>query len=787
MLRTWGDATYPMEYVYDSYGQKTELHTYRSGKGWQLANFPSASAGTVDVTKWIYHESSGLLNRKEDALGRQTVFAYDAGNRLLKRAWARSNAGSPVECIYAYDPNTGEVTLIDYSDATPDVAMGYDRRGRTSSVTDAAGAHTVVYNAKDELAGDSIVGGILGGISVSIGYDGFLRRGGLQALAGATSLVNQGYTYDTSSRLETVTSGMQTATYSYHATNGLLNGTSYTGGTSVARSYDALGRIQSVTNTPASGGPIIYAYTYNNLNQRTRVTREDNSYWSYNYNDRGELEGGKKFWSDNSPVAGQQFEFGYDNIGNRDNAKSGGDAAGGNLRASGYATNALNQYGQRSVPGAVDVIGTSDASATVTVNDQATYRKGDYFQTTIAFDNSTAPISSPVSVIGVKQNAGPNGEDAVEQKDGSVFLPSASEAFGYDLDGNLLTDGRWQYTWDAENRLTSMTALPSVPAAAKKKLEFVYDYLGRRIQKNSYVWNSGTAAYDLQSITKFVYDGWNLIAELDDSNALVKNYVWGEDLSGTLQGAGGVGGLLLISDATGVHQVGYDGNGNVGTLVKAADGTVVAAYDYDPFGNTLQENGNSSSVSPFRFSTKYTDSETSLIYYGHRFYNSQTGRWISRDPVEETGGVNLYGFVSNAPANKLDQLGMYEIDVHYYLTYFLAERVGCFDASEARQIALGDQITDELEYSLPGRDRVGQNTTYHALHAGAVPGKGSTLLWHAATKPSKNNLLFERYLHYFQDTYSHGGGRLGRGTRPVRLSIWLDLRFWNAYLRQDII
>jgi YD repeat-containing protein len=84
----------------------------------------------------------------------------------------------------------------------------------------------------------------------------------------------------------------------------MLKTTTFTGGTNINRFYDTLGRMQSITNTPASGTSLNYTYTYNNLNQRTRTTREDGSYWSYNYNDRGELTAGKKFWSDNSAVAG---------------------------------------------------------------------------------------------------------------------------------------------------------------------------------------------------------------------------------------------------------------------------------------------------------------------------------------------------------------------------------------------------------------------------------------------------------------------------------------------------
>ena len=59
-------------------------------------------------------------------------------------------------------------------------------------------------------------------------------------------------------------------------------------------------------------------------------------------------------------------------------------------------------------------------------------------------------------------------------------------------------------------------------------------------------------------------------------------------------------------------------------------------------------------ANPFRFSTKYQDDETDLIYYGYRYYNARTGRWVSRDPIGERGGISLYGFVRNGPISYAD-------------------------------------------------------------------------------------------------------------------------------------
>lgn len=648
LVQTWGDAAHPLEYVYDAYGQQTELRTYRGGQNWGAASWPAAATGAADVTRWVYHAPTGLLEKKIDAANKETVYTYDPLGRTLTRAWAR--AGGAVT-TYSYHPQTGEQTGVDYSDTTPDVSYGYDRAGRRSSITDAAGAHTRTYNAKGDLLTDRVAGGPLDLVQVSTSYDPLLRRQFLQTSRGAAVLTSQTYTYDAASRPETTVSGGQTVTYAYHPTKGALTNTSFTGGTNVGRGYDALGRLETISLSTAAAGTLAsYAYEYNNLHQRTRVTREDGSYWSYSYNDRGELTAGRKYWPDNTAVWGRQSEYEYDSIGNRKAARAGGNESAQTRRAD-YAANSLNQYTQRANPGAADVTGTAHAAATVTVNGQPTARRGDYFYKELAVDNGAAPAYAQVSVVGARQNFGAGGEDAVSQRGGRAFVPRAAESYAYDADGNTASDGRWSFAWDGEQRLAAMEALPSVPAEAKLRLEFAYDWMGRRIQKKVYAWDAPTSSYQPQSVTKFVYDGWNLVAELDGAGALLRGYAWGS------------GGLLLIRDGANTYHVGPDGQMNVTHLVDAAAGTLSASYEYDPFGIPLTSVGGYAAQNPFKFGGKYADAETGLSYYGHRYYDPQTGRWLSRDPSGEEGGVNLYAFVANDPLTKVDQLGLFPIRV----------------------------------------------------------------------------------------------------------------------------
>jgi len=164
----------------------------------------------------------------------------------------------------------------------------------------------------------------------------------------------------------------------------------------------------------------------------------------------------------------------------------------------------------------------------------------------------------------------------------------------------------------------------------------------------------------------YLYDGWNLIAEVAPGGSLIRNYVWGTDLSGSAQGAGGVGGLLEVTyhgtAATNAF-VAYDGNGNVASLVNAADGTLLANYEYGPFGEVIRATGPMAKLNPFRFSTKYQDDETDFLYYGYRYYNPSTGRWLSRDLIGENGGLNLYCFIGNDSIGKADYLGLEQIQI----------------------------------------------------------------------------------------------------------------------------
>ncbi len=135
-------------------------------------------------------------------------------------------------------------------------------------------------------------------------------------------------------------------------------------------------------------------------------------------------------------------------------------------------------------------------------------------------------------------------------------------------------------------------------------------------------------------------------------------------------------GLLASADnlTSDVYYYLYDGNGNVGQLVNSdVPGFVAAHYEYDPFGNIIKAEGGYKDSNPYRFSTKYYDTEMGLYYYGFRYFLPEMGRWINKDPIFEKGNfatakvkdmlsdvdfTQIYCFVKNDPANRTDPFGL---------------------------------------------------------------------------------------------------------------------------------
>ena len=188
---------------------------------------------------------------------------------------------------------------------------------------------------------------------------------------------------------------------------------------------------------------------------------------------------------------------------------------------------------------------------------------------------------------------------------------SSSGGYSYDNNGNTMTDASGKsYAWDFENRLVS-TVVPGTGTVA-----FKYDPFGRRIQKSSPL---GT--------TNYLYDGPNLIEEVDNSRNIVARYTQGI----------GVDQPLAESRSAPSSYYEADGLGSVSSLSNEM-GALVNTYVYDSFGR--QTTSTYTLTNPLHYTGREFDSETGLYYYRARYYDSVTGRFLSEDPARSD--LNLF-------------------------------------------------------------------------------------------------------------------------------------------------
>jgi RHS repeat-associated protein len=660
LTRVWGDIPYPEERLYNNYGEMTELRTFRGGAGWNGNTWP-ASPGSFDRTIWAYQEATGLMTNKTDNANRSVNYTYWQG--LLKtRTWARG--GTVMTNRYNH---LGEIIGIDYSDSvTPDVAYGlnvdddsqFSRTGKPLITVDGSGTWVHAYDHADRLISSVCTNGLFNGITISNRINGVYGREMVRVSGIPTSLETR-FGWDSFGRLNLVTNGLAGVSYGYLANSDLLQTTTsrYNGSAPIltaTRSWDFGVRLREIRNVAGNVDVSRHNYVYDAMGRRTAATLEDGSLWSYDYNDRDEVIGGRHLWPDGAPFAGQQYAYSYDNLGNRLNTLTGGDGSGIGQRATAYEVNGLNQYAKRHVPSTEDVIGIANVPAVVSVNGATNWvhERLEYFWRDLPVTNSAGPSWTPVWVTATQ------GASVTNSSTNYLLTAPTNQVFSYDFDGNLTGDSLWNYVWDGENRLLSVESVTALPDAGRRRVEFAYDHQGRRIAKKSYIRNAGT--WQMQSSILFVSDGWQLLGELNATNkSAIRSFSWGPDLSGVEMNLGGVGGLaLLIDHGTGeVHYPSYDGMGNIIALVSN-DVQISAKYQYGPFGEVIQTSGNYARKNPFRWATKFADEETGLVYFGHRYYSQATGRWISRDPIGESDLLNLYCYVGNRSIGSIDPDGL---------------------------------------------------------------------------------------------------------------------------------
>ncbi len=188
---------------------------------------------------------------------------------------------------------------------------------------------------------------------------------------------------------------------------------------------------------------------------------------------------------------------------------------------------------------------------------------------------------------------------------------------------------------------------------------------------------------------KFVYDGYKLIEELNalNANASLRRYTWQpEEL--------GMDVPLTVTEGGAMYYYHTDANKNI-TELTDAEGAVVAHYEYSPFGQQTAATGVYAATNPFRFSSEYFDEETQLVYYNYRDYSPDMGRWLSRDPIGEEGGYNLYRMVSNNTINRFDFLGLGLRDVLCWIFSLFGDEVGRKAKIANEIVKLGEVATEK--------------------------------------------------------------------------------------------
>jgi hypothetical protein len=253
---------------------------------------------------------------------------------------------------------------------------------------------------------------------------------------------------------------------------------------------------------------------------------------------------------------------------------------------------------------------------------------------------------------------------------------------------------------DPKDQRDAMTLIDA-QVAGQWRTAFSYDGLNRRRIMKNYSW-SGSGWVQTNEM-RLIYDGLKIIQERDTNNAVLVTYTRGNDMSGTLKGAGGIGGLLARTDTSGTDYYHADGSGNVTALMNTSQ-HIVGRYLYGPFGRLIGQWGAKSGGNVMRFSSKPYLALTDDYDFGFRRYRPDLQRWLNRDPIGEAGGINLYVYVGNDPINYVDSLGL---DVTYIV-----------NSSGAQGNGHAGEIVGQ-----PG----GDNFTYHSFspeHPGWPSDKG---------------------------------------------------------------
>lgn len=425
-----------------------------------------------------------------------------------------------------------------------------------------------------------------------------------------TTTVN--YTYDNDSRLTQVSD--PTGTYQF--------------------TFDNMGRLTGTTTSYAflTGRNFTTGYGYDAASNRTSFTDPESGSTAYVYDTLNRLQ----TLTPPAAISGGSFGFGYDALSRRTSLTR------PNTVNTSYSYDNLSRLlsvthakGGVTLDGAtytVDNAGNRNSKADLYAGVTTNYGYDNIYELLSATQGASTTESYTYDPVGNRlSNLSGSGWS---NNTSNELTSRPAVTYTYDNNGNTLTKtdstGTTNYTWDYENRLTSVT-LPGTGGT----VSFKYDPFGRRIYKSS---SSGTSTY--------TYDSHNLIEETNSSGVVVARYTQTEDIDEPL--------AMLRSGATSFYQA--DGLGSITSISNTA-GSLAQTYTFDSFGKLTNSSG--SLTNPFQYTAREFDSETNLYFYRARYYDPTTGRFLNEDPLGFDGDdAQLYAYVVNNPVNLVDSLGL---------------------------------------------------------------------------------------------------------------------------------
>jgi RHS repeat-associated protein len=633
-----GAAPSTTQFSYDTKGELTQITDPLGNKSkivyTSVGLIQSITDPKGNSTSYNY-DAHGNRTAILDAAGNRTTFSYDTGDRLIGIAYADGTTSS-----FTYDSRGRRTSVTDQNGMT--TSYSYDDADRLVSVTDPS-QHTTTYSYDTESNVLSITDAK--GNATSFNHDDYGRVIQTTFPSGMAEY----YTYDLVGDLLSKTDRKgQTIQYVYDALKRLTS-KQYPGGTSAEYTYDLVGRILNVTDPTGSygfaydnmgrmlssttqysflpGQTLTNSYTYDAASNRTGLTAPDGSTNSYIYDSENRLTTLNNSWAG-------QFGFSNDALGRRSQmARPNGVNTTYRYDSLSRLLGVLHGEGSDGATYGYDSAGNRTSKQNLSTGTTENYSYDAIYELTKVMQGagttgtySYDPVGNRLASLGVSPY----------QYDASNHLTAVPTAtYSYDYNGNLLSKtnstGTTQYSWDYENRLVS-AAIPQADGSTST-VSFKYDPFGRRIQKSS---PSRTRYY--------VYDGADVVAELNFSGAVVASYLHGLGVDEHLAMRRGGAVAYYQADA-------------LGSITSLSTGDT---YTYDSFGNMTSSTG--SIISPYRFTGREWDSETGLYYYRARYYDPTIGRFISEDPIGFTGIGNFYAYVRNNPINLTDPMGLCPYD-----------------------------------------------------------------------------------------------------------------------------